>query len=64
MEQQYDALELLDLMREPAFCVRGGIIAKVNPAASAYLIETGSDAAALLLTGAEEYAAFSGGCLY
>ena len=64
MEQQYDALELLDLMREPAFCVRGGIIVKVNPAASAYLIETGSEAAALLLTGAEEYAAFSGGCLY
>ena len=64
MEQQYDALEFLDLMYEPAFCVRGGIIVKVNPAAAAYLIESGSEAAQLILAGKEEYAAFSGGCLY
>lgn len=64
MEQFHNALGMLDLMREPAFCVQGGTIIKVNPAAAAFLIETGTDVQSLLHTGAEEYASFSGGCLY
>ena len=40
MEQFHNALGMLDLMREPAFCVQGGVIIKVNPAASAFLIES------------------------
>lgn len=64
MEQLTDALGLLDMMACPAFCVKDGIIIKVNHDAEAYTIETGTPIDRLLETGAEEYAAFSGGCLY
>lgn len=64
MEQFHNALGMLDLMREPAFCVQGGVIIKVNPAAATFLIETGTHVQSLLHTGAEEYASFSGGFLY
>lgn len=64
MEQFQNALGMLDLMSQPAFCVRDGKIIKVNPAAAAFLIETGKDIKPLLHTGAEEYAEFQGGCLY
>lgn len=64
MEQFHDALEMLNLMREPAFCVQRGSIIKVNPAAAAFLIAPGTNVQALLRTGAEEYASFCGGCLY
>lgn len=64
MEQFHNALAMLDLMQQSAFCVQGGTIIKVNPAASAMLIEAGSPVQTLLSTGAEEYASFSGGCLY
>lgn len=64
MEQQNDALELLDLIHVPAFCVKDGVITKVNPAAAACMIETGNPVAPLLHTGAQEYVEFSDGCLY
>lgn len=64
MEQFQNALGMLDLIQEPAFCVQDGIIIKANPSAACFLIETGSEIQPLLGTGAEEYAAFSGGCLY
>lgn len=64
MEQFQNALGMLDLMREPAFCVQNGRIIKVNPAGAAFMIETGTDVQTLLQTGAEEYAEFDGGCLY
>lgn len=64
MEQFQNALGMLDLLHEPAFCVCNGIIKKVNAAASAMLIECDTPVQALLHTGAEEYAEFCGGCLY
>lgn len=64
MEQFDNALGMLDLMAQPAFCVRDGKIIKVNPAAAAFLIEPGISVQSLLQTGAEEYAEFHGGCLY
>ena len=64
MEQFQNALEMLDLMPQPAFCVRSGEIIKANPAAAAFLVETGTPIQTLLHTGAEEYAEFSGGCLH
>ena len=64
MEQFQNALGMLDLMPQPAFCVQSGVIIKVNPAAAALLIETGTAVSPLLHAGAEEYADFSGGCLY
>ena len=64
MEQFTDAMGMLDLMACPAFCVKDGIIARVNPSAASLLIEAGTRVAELLQTGEEEYAAFSDGCLY
>ena len=64
MDQFQNTLAMLDLMAQPAFCVCDGKIIKVNPAAAAFMIETGSGIEPLLLTGSEEYAAFQGGCLY
>lgn len=64
MDQFHSAMEMLDLIMPPAFCVREGRIVKVNPAAAALLIEAGTDIQSLLHNCAEEYAAFSGGCLY
>ena len=64
MEQFTDAMGMLDLMARPAFCVKDGIIVKVNPSAASCMIETETKVADLLQTGAEEYAAFTDGCLY
>lgn len=64
MERITDTIEMLDLLVQPGFCVRGGKITGVNPAAAALLIEAGEDIAPRLITGKEEYAAFSDGCLY
>lgn len=64
MEELKDALGLLDMNPRPSFCVKDGIIIKTNPAAAGHMIETGTPISSLLSTGAEEYAAFTGGCLY
>lgn len=64
MEQYTDAMQMMDLMVQPAFCVKNGIIVKVNAGAAGYMLEEGTPVSALMQTGAEEYAAFSGGCLY
>lgn len=64
MEQIHNAMDMLDLIPQRAFCVREGRIIKVNPAAGALLLEIGTAVQPLLHTGAEEYTAFDGGCLY
>ena len=64
MDQLHDALDLLDLLDRPAFCVKDGIIVKTNPAAAGHMIETGIPVSDILQYGQEEYAAFTGGCLY
>ena len=48
----------------PAFSVKENIITACNQSAEALLLNPGMDVRELLLSGAEEYAAFSGGCLY
>lgn len=48
----------------PAFSVKENIITACNQSAESYLLSPGMDVRELLATGAEEYAAFSGGCLY
>ena len=64
MEEKKDTLGMLDLVIRPGFCVRNNQIVKVNQAAESLFITPGTDIRPLLLTGAEEYAAFTGGCLY
>ena len=64
MEQHQDALAMLDLFTAPAFCVKDGVILRVNKAAESMTIEQGSPVAPLLATGQLEYAEFESGCLY
>lgn len=64
MEQREEAMELLDLIDRPAFCVQNNLIVKINPDAQNLMIKTGTDVQELLLTGKEEYAAFREGHLY
>lgn len=63
MERNND-IGMLDLMARPAFCAAQGCVTRVNAQAAAFGIETGTTVADLLETGEEEYAAFTGGCLY
>ena len=64
MDHITDAMEIVDLLHHPAFCVADGMIVKVNTAARQRTIEPGTRIDDLIKTGSEEYGAFSGGCLY
>lgn len=64
MNQITDAMEMVSHLSHPAFCVRDGVIVHVNTAAANRMIEPGTPVSQLLKTGAEEYAEFTGGCLY
>lgn len=59
-----DAMEMVDHISHPAFCVKDGVIVKANPAALSRMIEPGMSIATLLETGTEEYNQFENGCLY
>lgn len=64
MDQELDALGMLNLMIQPGFCVENNRITDCNAAARGLLLEPGMELCSLLHTGHEEYAEFTGGCLY
>lgn len=64
MEEQKDRFSLLDLIPQPVFCVKDHIIIAVNSAAGQLYLSPGQEITALLLTGAEDYSAFTEGSLY
>ena len=64
METKETARELLDLMILPGFTVKDQKILTVNDAARRLFLEPGTEVLPLLVTGREEYEAFTGGCLY
>lgn len=64
MDSITDAMEMVEHLRHPAFCVKEGTIVKVNRAAASRMIEPGIQVSQLLKTGLDEYQEFSGGCLY
>ena len=64
MDQTVEKMGMLDLMVRPGFCVRDNRIVKANHLAQSLQIAVGEDVRTLLVTGAEEYAAFTEGCLY
>lgn len=64
MENTDNSLIMLDLIQRPAFTVKEGIICQVNHSAQKLLIPCGDSVIPLLLSGSEEYKAFSGGSLY
>ena len=64
MDYNTTAMEMVDHIPHPAFCVKEGIIVKANPAALGRFIQPGMAISDLLETGNEEYAAFQHGTLY
>lgn len=64
MDYKTAAMEMVDHIPHPAFCVKEGIIVKANPAALGRFFQTGMAISDLLETGSEEYAAFQQGTLY
>ena len=64
MEFQTDLPGWLNRYSCPAFFVKENVITACNSAAQALLLQPGMDIRELLMTGPEEYAHFTGGCLY
>lgn len=64
MEEEKDALGMLDLLTAPGFCVKEYRIVKANAAASALFFSEGMDMEALLTSCKEDYRRFTGGCLF
>lgn len=63
MEELKDINGMLDLMSQPAFSVMDGTISHVNTAAGSQLVSEGSSITEYLVTGHQEYADFTDGCL-
>ncbi len=64
MEVQKEISGMLEQLLQPGFCVIDQKIIALNAAARGLFLTAGTDIGPLLLTGAGEYAAFQGGCLY
>ena len=64
MEKYSQALELIDLMICPGFCVKENRIIRVNDAARRLFLEPGMEVLPLIAAGKEAYASFESGCLY
>lgn len=64
MEQLENIAGMLDLMIQPGFCVKDGVIAAANQGATIRFIDINTPIRDLLLTGQEEYGQFTDGCLY
>lgn len=64
MEHIKDAMEMVDLISQPAFCVKEGVIVKVNPIAAGWMVQQDTQIATLVNTGWEEYQSLETGTLY
>jgi signal transduction histidine kinase len=64
MEQTTDTAMLLDLMVQPAFSVKDGLIVYANPAALSRTVAVGCPITELLVTGQDAYSTLTSGCLY
>lgn len=56
--------DMLDLLTNPAFYVKDGMVIRTNQAARGIPIADGTPVVQLISIGVEEYEAFTGGCLY
>ena len=64
MEHTEELLTMLEQIPAPAFFVRDGLVLHANTPAVQRQLHTDTDIGPLLLTGQEEYASFTDGCLY
>ena len=64
MERKESTSGMLELMLQPAFIVKDGVVVQANSAAEKYFIASGTPIKELLHTGKTEYEELDGGCLY
>lgn len=64
MEEQKDLSGMIEIPTNPVFFVKDKKVVRVNQAADGLYISPGTPIDGLLHTGKEEYAEFTGGCLY
>ena len=64
MERKESTSGILNLMIQPAFTVKDGVIDLINEAAQKYMLEQGTPIGELLRTGSLEYSNLEEGCLY
>ncbi len=64
MEQKGSTSGFLDLMIQPAFTAKDGVIDLVNESAKQYFLDPGTRISDLLVTGKGEYETLETGCLY
>lgn len=64
MEQREEIIMMLNQIPSPAFLVKDGSVVEVNPSAQVQMITTGATMDALLATGQQEYADYTGGSLF
>lgn len=64
MNHQTESSRMLELLLQPAFCVREGIITHSNQAAQAMLIQPGMSVSHFLGEEESEYRNYTGGCLF
>ena len=64
MDHFQNIIQMLELMLQPAFAAKDGRIVYLNQAAQSCMLENDSELSNLILSGQDEYAQFSDGCLY
>ena len=64
MEKQKNIQNMIDFLVCPGFSVESGKISQVNEAAERLFLAPGMEMNSLLVTGQEEYASLTSGCLY
>ena len=64
MANSENVAQMLNLLNYPCFAVQDGKIVMINESAKNHFFETGKEINDILLTGHEEYSAFTDGCLY
>lgn len=64
MEEQVENIGMLEMMHQPVFCVKDGIIVQLNQAARQLLLEPATPVSPLLGDALEDYEQFHSGCLY
>lgn len=63
MEPVTDYIKMMEMLSQPAFAVRNGLIIGWNSTAQLFRLQEGQAVSELLLNGQEEYAALKEGCL-
>lgn len=64
MEKNESTVDFINIILQPAFTVKNGVIDQVNEAARKYTLEEGSCICEMLMTGVTEYSELTEGCLY